>query len=119
MKCFLILFTLILSITSCLKKTEFNKEKWNKRNSMGYHFYRDEMLDNLLKTQELKGKNLNELKNIFGIVEVDTFDNLSYINFNIVTDFGFDIDPVYTKDLILELNDSIVQKVRVEIWNKE
>jgi len=36
-----------------------------------------------------------------------------------VTDYGWDIDPVYTKDLVFKLNkDSIVVDYKINEWKK-
>ncbi|MES2589417.1 MAG: hypothetical protein V4622_10585 [Bacteroidota bacterium] len=105
---------LIISLFSCSRNVEYNKELWDVKNDGFYYSNREFMLDDLINNYHLKGKHIKELNEIFNNVVVDTFENHYRISFNIVTDYGWNIDPVYTKDLILELNkDSIVKSVEV------
>jgi len=115
---FLPILMILFVASSCQMK--YNKKKWNEGSwEMEQFEFRDKMLDDLLETHQLKGKSLEELDKLFGDFRIDTFENDAKICFDIVTDYGWDIDPVYTKDLILSLGkDSLVCKVEVIEWKK-
>jgi hypothetical protein len=45
--------------------------------------------------------------------------NIDSPYYPIITDYGSDIDPIYTKSLVLYLNkDSIITHYKVEEWKK-
>lgn len=112
-------FYFILIISCTLNQEKYNKKKWNLKDDVGYYSYREPMLNDLLKNHKIKGLNINELNNLFGKIEIDP-TNKNKIFFNIVTDYGWDIDPVYTKDLILILNQNqIVIDYKIIEWNKD
>ncbi|RVU02386.1 hypothetical protein EOD41_00140 [Mucilaginibacter limnophilus] len=114
----IVIVMLCLCLTACQPKLKFDKAKWNSRSDMEYP-YRDAMLDDLLKQHHLKGLTYKELTKNIG-EPIRALDNLEYAYYNIVTDYGSDIDPVYTKILSIKLNkDSIVTDYKVEEWKKD
>jgi len=116
MKRLLLIFLVLLA--ACHFNQRFDKLKWNTFDSMFYP-YRDAMLDDLLKHHSLKGLTYKELTTQIGepVRSRDDKDNPYY---QIVTDYGSDIDPVYTKILTIHLSkDSIVTGYKVEEWKKE
>ena len=117
MKYLTILF--ILFFSSCyFNQEKFNKQKWNLKDDVGYYSYREPMLKDLLENHKIKGLNITELENLFGKIEIDS-SNKKELFFNVVVDFGWDIDPVYTKDLIIPLdNNSIAKDYKIIEWNK-
>lgn len=85
--------------------------------SDGYFDRREPMLDDLLENHSLKGQSIGKLRKLFGSndLEVYEYDHQLTIQMNIVTDYGWDIDPQYTKDLFLYLNqDSVVTSFEVK-----
>lgn len=117
MKYLTILFILFFSSCS-FNQEKYNKQKWNLKDDVGYYSYRDPMLKDLLKNHKIKGLNITELETLFGKIEIDSL-NKKEILFNIVVDFGWDIDPVYTKDLIIILDkNSIAKDYKIIEWNK-
>lgn len=109
---------LCLSLTACQPKLKFNKAKRNCKSDTEYP-YREAMLDDLLKRYLLKGLIYKELAIKIG-EPIRALDNLEYAYYNIITDYGPDIDPVYTKILSIRLNkDSVVTDLKVEEWNKD
>ncbi len=117
MKYLTILFVLFISSCS-FNQEKYNKQKWNLKDDVGYYSYRDPMLKDLLENHKLKGLNISELENLFGKIEIDSL-NKKEIVFNVVVDFGSDIDPVHTKNLIIILDkNSIAKDYKIIEWNK-
>jgi uncharacterized lipoprotein YehR (DUF1307 family) len=109
---------LVVSLTACQPKLKFDKALWNNKSDMEYP-YRDAMLDDLLKQHHLRGLTYKELTTKIG-EPVRALDNVGDAYYEIITDYGSDIDPVYTKILSIKLNkDSIVTDYKVEEWRKE
>lgn len=109
----------ILFFSSCsFNQEKYNKQKWNLKDDVGYYSYREPMLKDLLENHKIKGLNITELEKLFGKIEIDS-SNKKEVFFNVVVDFGWDIDPVYTKDLIIILdNNSIAKDYKIIEWNK-
>lgn len=105
-----------LIITSCnphSQELKFNRAQWDDGDIEIYP-YRDAMLNDLLTTYQLKGMSYKQLTKLLG--EPQRWENLNIDSpyYNIITDYGDDIDPVYTKTLIIYLNkDSIITNYKV------
>lgn len=60
---------------------------------------------------------IKQLRNLFGSNDINgvyKFEDALRIHMNIITDYGWNIDPQYTKDLYLYLNiDSMVTSFEV------
>ncbi|WP_300662370.1 hypothetical protein [Fluviicola sp.] len=122
MKNFPIVCVVLFLTASCSSGKKFNKTDWNHRMSEGYYDKREAMLEDLLMNHPLKGKNIRQLRQLFGSddLEVFKYDHQWMIQMNIITDYGWDIDPVYTKDLFVYLDkDSVVTSLKVKEWHKK
>lgn len=109
-----ILFVSFLIISGCSKYEKFEKNKWNQKNDLGYYDYRESMLDDVVKNYQLKGKSIQQLRSMFGDLDIFSEKIGCQIQFNIITEFGTNIDPIYSKDLIFKLNaDSIIVDIQV------
>lgn len=100
---------------------KFNKADWNDL-SGGYFNKRGPMLEDLLTNHQLKGKNIGQLRKLFGQKDLGVYeyDHQLIIYMNIITDFGWNIDPQYTKDLYLYLNkDSVVTSFKVKEYHSK
>jgi len=96
----------------------FKKEKWNIKQDIFYD-YREFMIDDLLSKNIIIGKNFEELENIFGDLKIEVENNEKYISQNVITDFGFDIDPIKTVDLLIYLDkNDIAVKTELVKWEK-
>ncbi|WP_295711628.1 hypothetical protein [Mucilaginibacter sp.] len=119
-KVILILSMAMLSVFGCRRltgKVPFYKEKWLEREDWDYP-RRDEMIDDLIKNHKLKGLRYKQMIELLGEPQGNTQDSIG-VYYQIVEDFGSDIDPVYTKNLSVEFNkDSIINKVTIEEWKK-
>jgi hypothetical protein len=103
-----------LIISGCSKYEKFDKNKWNQKNDLGYYDYRESMLEDVVKNYQLKGKSIQQLRNMFGELDIFSKKMGCQIQFNIITEFGANIDPIYSKDLIFKLNaDSIIVDIQV------
>lgn len=95
---------------------KFDKEKWRDGDA-GIYPYRDAMLNDLL-SHPVKGMTYKELTELVG--EPNRSDaNVDSPYYDIITDYGSDIDPVYCKTLTIYLNkDSVITGYRVDEWKK-
>jgi hypothetical protein len=120
-KVILILSMAMLSILGCRQltsKVPFDKEKWLEREDWDYP-RRDDMIDDLMKNHKLKGLRYKQMVELLGEPQGTTQDSIG-VYYQIVEDFGSDIDPVYTKNLSIEFNkDSVINKVTIEEWKKQ
>lgn len=104
---------LIMQIIGCQPNMKFNKTDWNSKEDWDYP-YREDMLNDLVKNHKIKGLTYHQLIDSIGKPEHDSKGAVFY---NVITDFGSDIDPVYIKTLTLHLNkDSIVNGFEVVEW---
>lgn len=111
----LIVLTLSLLVTlSCNQNRKFDKYAWSEKGDLGICPNRDEMLKDLLNNHQLKGLTYKQLVELLGEPKnnSDAEQNVAY--YNVVTDYGRDIDPVYVKNLQVKFNsDSIVTDVGI------
>lgn len=110
----IVLIISLLSILSCKQDQKFDKAAWSEKGDLGIFPNRNKMLNDLMKNHQLKGLTHKQLVELLGEPEEysDTEPNTAY--YNVVTDYGRDIDPVCTKNLKIKLNgDSIVTDVNI------
>ena len=70
---------------------------------------RDKMLNDLIKNHKLKGLTYRQLVEQIGEPEQNVSGDSNTVYYNIVTDYGHDIDPIYSKTLQLGFDkDSII-----------
>ena len=102
---------------SCGKK--FDKTAWNYTgvdtgDPIEYP-NRDKMVNDLLENQKIKGLNKKQVFNLLGETEIKN----NRISYKILTDFGWDIDPIHTKYLEIKFNqEGIVKSVEIIEWEK-
>ena len=116
---FLSIFLLFLLLTACNWNKKFDKTLWINRSDIGTHPYRNRMYKDLLANHKLKGISYKNLVDLIGEPEKEYSDEPNEIYYEILTDYGFDIDPVKTKTLIFRLNsDSTIIDFKIEEWKK-
>lgn len=108
---------LIMICFSCKHEIKFNKTDWSKR-SDGFYLNRDKMINDLILNHKIIGLSKIELLELLGEPENYSYAEPNSIYYNIVTDYGFDIDPVYIKNLKIEFNQS-EQVLSYEIEEKK
>lgn len=113
------LLSLILIITSCHhKQTEFNKSEWNTPNDIDYN-HRELMIDDLRSNYLKQRMKARDVLDLLGNAESVTVNDSIQFYYEIFTDYGYDIDPVETKYLIINFDkDSTLISTRIEHYKK-
>jgi hypothetical protein len=115
----IVILSFILLSFAC-SNIKFEKTGWMDQSDVGIYPNRDKMLNDLTQNNKLKGLTYRELIAKIGPDENYKQGYDTCIFYSIVTDYGWDIDPVYTKDLVFKLNkDSIVVDYEIKEWKKE
>lgn len=115
---FIILQFIVLALFSCgNKQIKFDKNKWNEQTDPTFpSSYRPQMLTDLTTNYKLAGYTYSQLVELLGIPD---YKDSSLLSYNIVVDYGHDIDPVYTKNLDFTFSkDSIITSFKVTEWKK-
>jgi outer membrane protein assembly factor BamE (lipoprotein component of BamABCDE complex) len=108
------ILTICFLLTSCKDKIPFDKAGWTIQGDLGLYPNRDKMLDDLIKNQNLKGLTYRQLIDKIGEPEKNEVGDSNTIFYDIVTDFGHDIDPVFIKSLEIKFDkDSIVTDFKI------
>ena len=112
----IILQFVVLILFSCSnKQLKFNKGKWNEQMDPIFpSSYRPKMLTDLTSNYKLVGYKYSQLVELLGIPDYKDSSSLTY---KIVVDYGYDIDPVYTKNLdFIFSKDSIITSFKIYEW---
>ena len=118
MKTFIILFVSIF-FASCNANEKFDKAKWQEQGDLKIYTYRKSMLNDLTENYKLTGLSYKQLINLIGEPENYNDKEKDIVYYDIETDYGNDIDPVYTKTLQLKLTkDSTVESFVIKEWKK-
>lgn len=116
---FIIIALLFFSIASCNSNKKFDKVKWQEQGDLKIYTYRKSMLKDLTKNYKLTGLSYRQLINLIGEPEKYSDKEKDMVYYEIETDYGNDIDPVYTKTLQLKLTkDSTVESFIIKEWKK-
>lgn len=108
MKILAFLFIMLLACNN-ENNSKFNKENWCKTEDLQLHLKRADMLNDLLNNNTLIGLTLSQLINKLGNPDFSTPTDSNNVYYNIITEYGIDLDPNYTKFLIFTYNsDSII-----------
>jgi len=109
---------LVATFYSCQTKQKFDKAKWAEVADLMTFPNRKYMIDDLVKNYQLKGKNYNEIVELLDQPQ-SKLDSTMEIFYDIDVDYGWDIDPVYSKTLtILFDKDTVVKDFKVNVWKK-
>jgi hypothetical protein len=112
----LILISSLLTISCGKNEIKFNELTWNERDDMFYK-NRELMVNDLMENQLHKGMKYKELLEMLGNPE--NHENLkpNTIAYEIMVDYGSDIDPVEGKDLYMIFNkDSTLIDFKLKHW---
>jgi hypothetical protein len=96
-------------LISCSSNEPFNKNGWLVKDDIGNYPEREKMLNDLMESH-LNKIHYNSAIKLLGNPDAVAGSVLSY---NILTDYGSDIDPVYTKNLDISFKDSIVNHIKI------
>jgi len=107
----------IFLLTSCdNQQMEFDKEKWNERDDI-FYANREKMVSDLMKNHLKKGMAYKEVLDLLGNSENYQNDPRNTIGYEIMVDYGWNIDPQKGKTLYIEFtNDSTVKDFKLEEW---
>lgn len=114
MKKLMVIFCLFFLSACGKKQIDFEKSKWNESVD-GFYKFRESMANDVMENYLKKGMTYQELTDLIG--EPENFANLktNTIGYTLMEDYGWDIDPVETKTLLIELTaDSLVQKFKIK-----
>lgn len=108
---------IVLQLLSCRgKEMDFDKSKWNERLD-GFYQYREYMIQDIMENQLKKGMELKNVVELLG--EPENYQNRreNEISYEIMVDYGWNIDPVEGKEFYIVFDkDSIVTNFRLEHW---
>ena len=115
-----LLFAIMIYILlSCNSNTQikFDKGKWNEENDPAFPSpYRSKMLIDLTTNYKLVGLKYFQLVDLLGLPD---FKDTSSLSYSIIEDYGYDIDPVYTKYLDFTFSkDSLITSFKIREWKK-
>ncbi len=118
------LLLLSLCLASCDQSKPFEKDGWQKKFDGDYP-NRDAMVQDLLDNHKLTGLTTRSITELLGeenrtdLVERPKTERRNYMTYQVLEDFGWDIDPVHTKYLVLEFNDdSVVTNTELLEWKQ-
>lgn len=116
----IILFILITSLlNSCISKSrKFDKIKWNESED-GFYLYRENMVEDLTENYLKNGTKYERIIFLLGQPENLNDEVENTISYELMTNFGWDIDPVEVKTLKIRISkDSTLLNYRIEHWKK-
>lgn len=113
----ILIITFILLLHSCgIEEKNFEKASWNEKDDMFYS-NREKMVKDLMGNHLKIGMNYDEVIELLGNPE--NYANLkpNIIGYEIMVDYGRNIDPQSGKTLYIEFSgDSLVKHIRLEKW---
>jgi hypothetical protein len=99
---------------SCGRK--FEKEKWNEREG-SYYAHREQMIKDLMENHLKKGMPYKEVIDLLGNDEKYQDTPPNTLVYEVMIDYGWNIDPQKGKTLYIEFTqDSTVKEFRLEKW---
>ena len=112
-----VLFVIAVILSSCKDNVPFDKDGWTLRGDLASYPNREKMIEDLTEEHVLKGLAFSQLIDKLG--PADRYSaGYSILTYDIRTDYGHDIDPVYSKSLIFWFDkDSIITDFRIEETN--
>lgn len=116
--CSLLSIYLMIFITSCKRQIPFDEESWNNGYD-GFYNHREFMVEDLQQNY-LKSKiHYNDVVKLLG-TNGEYHDSTDIeLHYEIFVDYGWDIDPVETKSLIINfLPDSTYVSSDIHHWKK-
>jgi len=92
----------------------FDKLAWKEKGDLNIYAIRDQMLEDLMNHHQLRGLTYKQLIELLGEPEKYSDEEPNTATYNIVTNYGKNIDPVYIKNLEVTFStDSIVTDVNI------
>lgn len=105
---------ILLLTTSCQNK--FEGKKWKIEEDLRSYPFREKMISDIIDNKKLIGFTFVQILDSLGRPNLHEEGQLIY---SVKVNYGSDIDPIYTKDLVLTIDkDSLVTDVLVKEWRK-
>lgn len=116
-----IIFLIALAslLNSCNNKNQkFDKTKWNERED-GFYLYRENIVEDLTKNYLKKGTKYENIISLLGQPQNLNDEEENTISYELMADYGWDIDPVEVKTLKIKISkDSTLTDIKIEHWKK-
>jgi hypothetical protein len=113
------ILTFLTILTSCENQLKFDSEKWKEYKDLDSYPFRELMLRDIVENKRLIGLRYKTIIDSLGQPENYADARTNEIWYSVTTDYGTDIDPVYTKHLVLTIDsDSTVTTVGIKEWKK-
>ncbi|NBW35619.1 MAG: hypothetical protein EBR30_11510 [Cytophagia bacterium] len=110
------ILTLLTILVSCETQIKFESRKWRELQDFNNYPSRELMLRDIVDNRKFIGFSFDQIIDSLG--QPTALEN-AQLFYSIKTEYGSDIDPVYTKDLVLTIDqDSIVTYINVKEWRK-
>ncbi len=110
----LVFVIIVFFVCSCNSDRKFNKTAWQQRGDLGIYPERKKMLKDLMNNHGLKGLNYTQLIDLLGEPDKYSDEEPNTVTYNIVSDYGRDIDPIFLKNLEVKFSsDSIVTDLNI------
>lgn len=118
MKRFVISIIILTTIASCGDLIKFDSKKWKIEEDLEFYPYREEMLNDIIDNKLFIGMSYTEAIDSLGKPNNYGNSDSTKLYYTIVVDYGKNIDPVYTKHLVLKMNqDSIISEMKILEFN--
>lgn len=106
-------------MTGCENQLKFDSRKWKEYRDIESYPNRQLMLRDIVENKRFIGLSYKSIIDSLGQPENYVDNETNELWYLVTTDYGTDIDPVYTKHLVLTIdNDSTVTTVNIKEWNK-
>jgi hypothetical protein len=119
-----ILLLLSICLAACDRSMPFEKTGWQMKYDGDYP-NRNAMVQDLLDKHKLNGMATHDITELLGqedrveLVQLPKSNGQNYMTYQVLQDFGSDIDPVHTKYLVLDFDmDSVVTNVELIEWKR-
>lgn len=109
----------IMILSSCGNHARFDSALWKQYSDLDAYPDRESMLKDLVENRELIGLSFDTVIDSLGQPEKYASSGKNELWYPVTIDYGSDIDPVYTKHLVLTVtNDSLVHAVDIREWRR-
>jgi hypothetical protein len=113
------ILTLLTILTSCENQLKFDSGKWKEYKDLDSYPLRELMLRDIVENKRLIGLSYKSIIDSLGQPENYVDKGTNELWYSVTTDYGTDIDPVYTKHLVLTIDiDSTITTVDIKEWKK-
>jgi hypothetical protein len=111
---FFYLLNVVFLLFSCKQDIKFNENGWKQKGDLNSYTKRESMIKDLTENYKLRGLSYSKLIDLLGVPENYSNQKSNTITYNIVSEFRNNIDPVYIKNLEIQLSkDSIVKNYKI------